>query len=356
MTAPRLDIDLSRITENAHLLVDRLGLKGISVTGITKAMCGSPELATAMARGGVGTLGDARVENIEALRAGGVATPITLIRSPMLSQVHRVVIAAAVSLNSEAVVIEALSVAAVTQSRTHGIVLMVELGDLREGVLASDLLDLARLTLRLPGLTLLGLGTNLACQSGVVPDETNMAELSRLVELVETTFDVVLPVVSGGNSANLNWAFDCDDLGRVNELRLGESILLGREPLHRTPIHGLHLDAFTLVAEIVESKDKPSQPWGTIGQAAFGTPPTRSGSGTTRQSLLALGRQDVDPEGLTAAPGFTILGASSDHLVVDTGDTRCSVGSELTFQVNYSALVRAMTSPFVTKVFHGDGP
>lgn len=356
MNAPRLDVDLHRITENARLLVERLRPKGISVMGVTKAVLGSTALATAMERGGVVALGDARLENIEAMRADGVATPVTLIRSPMLSQVGRVVMAAAVSLNSEAVVVEALSVAAVTQGRTHGIVIMVELGDLREGVLAADLLDLARLTLNLPGLTLLGLGTNLACQSGVVPDEANMAELSRLVELVETTFHVVLPVVSGGNSANLNWALNCDDPGRVNELRLGESILLGREPLHRTPIHRLHLDAFTLVAEIIESKDKPSQPWGTIGQAAFGTPPTRSGSGTTRQSLLALGRQDVDPDGLTAAPGFTILGASSDHLVVDTGDTRCSVGSELSLGVNYSALVRAMTSPFVTKVFHGDGP
>ncbi len=353
MTAPRLEVDLHKITENARLLVDRLGRKGISVTGVTKAMLGSPELATAMERGGINALGDARVENIEALRAGGVTAPITLIRSPMLSQVDRVVTAAEASLNSEAVVIEALSAAAVAQRRTHGIVLMVELGDLREGVLAADLLDLARLTLNLPELTLQGIGTNLACQSGVVPDATNMAELSRLVELVETTFDVVLPVVSGGNSANLNWALGCQDTGRVNELRLGESVLLGREPLHREPVPGLHTDAITLVAEVIEANDKPTQPWGTIGQTAFGSPPIRSGKAMTRQSLLALGHQDIDPHGLTSVAGFTILGASSDHLVVDTGDTRCSVGSKMSFQVNYSALVRAMTSPFVTNRFHG---
>ena len=54
--------------------------------------------------------------------------------------------------------------------------------------------------------------------------------------------------------------------------------------------------------------------------------------------------------------GVTILGASSDHLVLDTGAAPLPVGAEVTFGVDYSALVRAMTSPFVTKVFSSPTP
>jgi predicted amino acid racemase len=269
----------------------------------------------------------------------------------MISQAGRVVANAGVSLNTELDVIERLSASAVTQGLVHGVVLMVELGDLREGILPGDLHDVARSVLRLPGIVLRGLGTNLACQSGVVPDATNMAELSTLATSVETTFGIHLDIVSGGNSANLDWALDpSTDVGRVNHLRLGESILLGLEPLHRVPVPGLRVDAFTLVAEVIESRIKPSEPWGLLGQTAFGETLDRPPStGDRAQVIVALGRQDVDPDGVTPPPGYTVLGASSDHLVLDAGTHRPSVGDELRFGLNYSALVRAMTSPFVSR-------
>jgi predicted amino acid racemase len=40
---------------------------------------------------------------------------------------------------------------------------------------------------------------------------------------------------------------------------------------------------------------------------------------------------------------------SSDHLVLDIGDERTTVGDEIRFTLGYGALVRAMTSPFVTR-------
>ncbi len=349
--APRIEIDLDKITHNARLLVGRLAPKGISVTGVTKAALGAPEVAEAMRRGGVRAIGDSRVENIETMRASAVPGPMTLIRAPMPSQVDRVIEAVDLSFNTEAVVIEALSESAGRHDRSHEIVLMVELGDLREGVLPADVVDLVRHTQRCPHIVLAGLGTNLACRSGVVPDRHNMSELSRLVEMVEATCDLELRVVSGGNSANLEWALQTDDTGRINDLRLGESIVLGCEPLHRRPLEGLHTDAFVLVAEVIESKRKPVQPWGEIAQAAFGEQAPRVGTGEVAQSLLAIGRQDVDPDGLVAPLGCQILGASSDHLIIETGDTICPVGTEVRFAMNYAALVRAMTSPFVAKVF-----
>lgn len=349
MTAPRMEIDLDKIFHNARTLVERLQKRGISVTGVTKATLGSLEIANALLAAGVHGLGDSRIENIEAMRRANVSAPITLIRSPMISQASRVIRDADVSLNTEIDVIRALSSAAGEANRTHGIVLMVELGDLREGIMPADLEGFVREMLRLPSIVLKGIGTNLACRSGVSPDERNMAELSTLADSIEATFGVTLEFVTGGNSANLQWALSSSDTGRINDLRLGESILLGREPLHRQPIAGLFTDAFTLIAEVIESKVKPSQPWGQIGQTAFGAQAIATDRGPISQTILGIGRQDTDPSGLLA-PGIEILDASSDHLITDSGGELAPAGTEIAFQLNYSALVRSMTSPFVTKV------
>ena len=101
---------------------------------------------------------------------------------------------------------------------------------------------------------------------------------------------------------------------------------------------------------------KATKPWGEFGQAAFGPATTRSDRGLISQAILAVGRQDIDPDGLEAPDGMEILGASSDHLVVDTGSRCPAIGSEVLLQLNYSALLRAMTSPFVTPaISRGDG-
>jgi predicted amino acid racemase len=309
----------------------------------------SSAITHALVRSGVAGLADSRIENIEALRRTGVTTPITLLRSPMLTQVDRVVAAADVSANTEVAVLRCLSAAAVAQDRVHGVLLMVEAGDLREGILAADVVGVAHEVLGLPGLRLAGIGTNLACQSGVVPSPRNMAALGAVVTAVERSTGVPVERVSGGNSANLQWAFGATDVGRVNDLRLGEAILLGREALHRRPVEDLHTDAFALVAEVIESQVKPSLPWGDIAQNAFGETVAVRDRGEVRQAILALGRQDVDPRGLVPPAGIEVLGASSDHLVLDTGTHDLAVGTEVRFQIDYAALLGAMTSPFVTE-------
>lgn len=358
MAAPRLDIDLDKIYHNAHQLVTRLSGRGISVTGVTKAALGSARVADTLLRAGVIALGDSRIENIKTMRLSekGVLTKdaeIVLIRSPMLSQVAEIVRYADTSCNTEVDVITALSVEAGKQGRIHQILLMVELGDLREGIMPDDLIDTVRKVLTLPNIILKGIGTNLACRSGVSPDAANMARLSELAELIETTFNLTLDVVSGGNSANIQWVLNSADTKthRINNLRLGEAIFLGCEPLQRQPIDGLYTNAITLVAEVIESKLKPSQPTGNIAQSAFGEVVPVIDRGMVRQAILAVGIQDIDPSGLQAPEGIEILGASSDHFVVESVKGELFVGDEVTFQLNYSALVRAMTSPFVSKVF-----
>ncbi|WP_428341787.1 alanine/ornithine racemase family PLP-dependent enzyme [Mycobacterium sp.] len=349
---PRLEADLGKLEQNTRILVDRLAVTGIRVIGITKAVLGSPGVGAAMLRGGACGLGDSRVSNLARL-TGLDGSPLrTLIRSPMLSQVARVVDIADVSLNTAAVVLAALNQVAVQQKRTHAVVLMVELGDLREGIALDDVPQAVQAVLGHSGLRLVGLGANLACQNGIIPDDHNMGVLTGLVDKIEALHGISFGIVSGGNSANLNWALHTHDVGRIDELRLGEAILLGVDPLYRNPLPGLHTDAFTLSAEVIEVAMKPAQPWGDRAQSAFGEAPARSGSKIVHQAILALGRQDVDPDGLQPPEGIRILGMSSDHLIVDLGDHPVAVGDEIDFGVGYGALVRAMTSPFVTKVEH----
>ncbi|NLA34870.1 MAG: alanine/ornithine racemase family PLP-dependent enzyme, partial [Actinobacteria bacterium] len=198
MTAPRIEIDLEKIEHNARSLVERLAVKGIAVTGVTKAFLGAAPIARAMLRGGVSALGDSRIENFQSMRGFSVDAPMRLIRSPMLSNVADTVELTEVSFNSELDVMEALSVAAGERRTTHGIVVMVELGDLREGVMAADLLNTLEAVLLLPHLRLVGIGTNLACQNGIVPDASKMDELSDLATSAEARFGIDLHIVSGG--------------------------------------------------------------------------------------------------------------------------------------------------------------
>lgn len=350
MTGPRLEIDLDKISANARILVRRLTARGISVTGVTKAGLGSPEIAKALLEAGVSGIADSRIENIERLRNGiGPGPVISLIRTPMPSQIDRIVRHADISFNTDLDVVRQLSSAAEAVGRTHGVVLMVELGDLREGIMPRDLEGIFREVLSLPNIALKGIGANLACLSGTSPDAANMAALSAIAESMEAAFEITLDIVSGGNSANINWALGHEDTERINNLRLGEAILLGREALERRAIDGLHTDAFTLFAEVIESGIKPSRPWGTIAQNAFGETVKAADNGKIMQAILAVGRQDSDPAGLEPPSGMRILGSSSDHLVLDTGGRHLPAGSELCFGINYTTLLRAMTSPFVAK-------
>lgn len=350
MILPRLAIDLGKIEHNSRSLVARLAKSRISVTGVTKSILGDHEIAAALLGAGISGLGDSRIENIEGMRRAGIRSEITLIRTPMLSQVDRVVRQADISFNSELDIIAALSSVAQKSNKTHGVVLMVELGDLREGIMPDDILKTVEAMLGLPNIVFKGIGANLACLSGISPEEANMAAMSELADSIDAKFGPITDIVSGGNSANIEWALSGAETGRINNLRLGEAILFGREALHRQPIDGLHQDAIELVAEVIEAKIKPSLPWGVIAQNAFGEINRPSDRGLTSRVIVAIGRQDIDPIGISPPAGHKIIGTSSDHLVLDVGGNHVCVGDEITFQINYSAFLRAMTSPFVGQI------
>ena len=183
MTSPRIEIDLDLIGDNARVLVGRAAERGVSVTGITKGLGGLPALGRVLLAAGVVALGDSRVENLERLRADGIDAPTVLVRSALASQVDRVVAVADMSCATEVELVELLSAAAARAGRVHAVMLMVELGDLREGIMPGDLPDAVARCLGLANIELRGIGANLACRNGVVPDDRNMGELSDLADV-----------------------------------------------------------------------------------------------------------------------------------------------------------------------------
>ncbi len=349
MATPRIEINLEKIAHNAKTLKDLYGSKGIDIIGVTKVVCGDPDIADTLVKSGITILADSRIENIRKMRNAGIQAQFLLLRTPCLSQAEAVVKYADISLNSEISVIEKLSKFAIEFNTTHKIILMVELGDLREGLMPSDLDSTVEQILDLEGIKLAGIGTNLACFGGIEPDEEKMGQLSSIAQDIEEKHGLNLEFVSGGNSANYNWFISTKDVGRINNLRLGESIYLGCETLHRKPIPGLFTDAFTLVAEVIESKIKPSVPYGKVCQDAFGNVPEFQDLGQIKRAILGVGLQDVQVSGLTPRSDIEILGASSDHIIVDAKKLELKVGNELEFDLNYGALLSAMTSPYVLK-------
>lgn len=352
MTHPYVTIDLDKIEHNARTIVGLCKERRIEVTGVTKGVCGHPGIAKAMLRGGVSSIGESRMENIQRLKAAGIEAPYMLLRIPPLSGVNEVVESVEVSLNSELSVLEGLSEAAGRRGRVHEVIVMVDLGDLREGVWPEDLTPFVRQALRLPGIRIVGLGTNLACFGGVVPSEDNMGQLVEHAIEIEKTFGLTMRWLSGANSSGLALIASGRMPKRINHARIGEAVLLGRETIHRRPWPGTFQDAFVLHAEVLELKKKPSAPIGERSEDAFGRWPAFVERGEIERAMLNVGREDVDVEGLTPLdPGLAILGASSGYLIVDVSHAAggVRVGSELGFSLNYGALLAAMTSAYVKK-------
>ena len=351
MQYPALIMDKSKIKHNTKVLSELASKHGIKIAGVTKVLCAWSELAEAMIEGGAYALADSRIENLIKLKTFNV--PKLLIRIPMLTQAAQVVQYADISLNSEIEVINALNEAAKTKSKVHQIILMVDLGDLREGVWFEKAVEFAGEIIKFENIKLIGLGTNLTCYGGVIPSTENLGTLVKIAEEIEDKYGIILEIISGGNSSSIHLLQKNQMPKRVNQIRLGEAIVLGTESAYGERIEGTYADAFTLVAEIIELKEKPSAPIGEIGLDAFGGKPVFVDNGIIKRGIVAVGRQDLKHDGLTPRDkGISILGASSDHMILDltNAEIKYKVGDVVEFDVNYGALLGAATSEYVNKI------
>lgn len=351
MYYPRVEVDLEKLENNVKTLVDLCKEYGIVVAGVTKVFCGNPEIADAYVKGGVEYLADSRVENLIKLK--DINLPKILLRLPMISEAKEVVKWADISLNSELDTIKALSDAAVEISTIHNIILMVDLGDLREGYFdENELYDVVEEILKLGGVKLVGIGTNLTCYGGVIPSEENLGRLVKISKNIKEKHNMDLEIISGGNSSSLHLLLKNKEIKGINMIRLGESLVLGKETAYGNNIENTNDDVFQLVAEIIEVKEKPSVPVGEIGRDAFGKVPTFVDKGIRKRIICAIGKQDVDIDCLSPTDkDITILGGSSDHLILDGTESKkkYKVGDKLKFKLSYGGILSTMTSEYVKK-------
>ena len=346
-----LTVDVEKIAANARTVVGMLG--GVEVVAVTKCTCGAPEVGRALLAGGAVALGESRHENAERLRAAGIEAPLWLLRTPAPERAAETVRLFDLSLASELETCAALDAAATALGRCHQVLIMVDLGDLREGIMPADLPAFVDAVEALGHVELAGVGVNLTCYGAIMPDEGNMGELVALARETERRVGRRL-VVGGGNSGSIGMIASGRMPAGVTTLRVGETILHGVDTLTREPVAGLHADVFELAAPVIECKVKPSLPRGDVAQDAYGNRPTFEDRGERRRAILAFGRQDVMAEWITPLdPGVEILGASSDHLIVDVEAMPAPprLGQALRFRPNYAATVQLSTSPYVHKVF-----
>jgi len=351
LTTAVVTVDLKKVRDNARRVVSHL--HGIDVVAVTKVTCGSPQVGRALLAGGARALGESRLENAERLRAAGITAPIWLLRAPTPELAGETVQLTDVSLESELETVVALDNAAAAAGRRHAIVAMVDLGDLREGMMPAALPAFLERVNAMDRIDIAGLGVNLTCYGAIVPDADNLGRLAELAARSEKQLGRPL-LVSGGNSGSIGMVTRGRMPAAVNTLRIGETIMLGVDTLTREPTLDLHLDAVIVSAPVIECLVKPSLPTGTSGQDAFGNRPIFSDRGERRRAICALGRQDAPPEGLRPVDSrIQVLGASSDHLILDVEDLDRppALGDAVTFVPNYAATLRLFTSPYVHKVF-----
>ncbi len=351
---PRIIIDRDKILANAAELIKRTQPHGIEITAVVKALAGREELINDLAQLGFARIGDSSLRHIEAYRK--VKAEKWLLRMPMLSEIEQLLELTDGALISELLTLRLISQAAVRKNKTYKVIIMAELGDLREGCEEEELFSLAATANILPHIELVGLGTNLSCYGNILPDDENMTQLVMWAAEIEQQIGKPLPLLSGGNSSSLRMLEQGILPPAINDLRLGESLLLGMLPCYDEPIPWLQQETFIVESQIVELKTKPSAPWGESGccDSFGGTSHPWQDKGLRKRALIALGKQDLYIKGLKPTDnGIELLGGSSNYLVCDLSDSTNSyqVGDTLSFICDYAAMSTAMTSADIEKTY-----
>jgi ornithine racemase len=347
---PRLNINLTKYKENLINLTQITKKNHLTTMVVTKVFCGDPYLLNVINQTDIEMIADSKLKNLEKMVTK--KTKVYL-RIPQKSEVLDVVKISEISLNSEIEVIESLNDAAGLLYKKHQIILMFDLGDLREGIYyQDDYHKIVKHILKLENIVLAGIGTNLTCYGGVIPSLDTLKILEKIKEDIEKTYAIKLKIISGGNSSALPMVFNHELPRFINNLRIGEAFVLGRETAYGKQIEGLHDDVFTLDAEIIELKTKPSYPEGELGFDAFGNKVSFVDKGIMNRAILGIGRQEVYCEQLIAPKGIEILGCSSDHLIVWIKDGKYKIGDIITFKLTYGAILSLMTSPYMKRVYH----
>ncbi|MBR5315654.1 MAG: alanine/ornithine racemase family PLP-dependent enzyme [Firmicutes bacterium] len=358
---PRLVIDLKKLEDNLNAVGKTTKETGnCSLMIVTKSLCGDLEMTKMIAANDyVDFVADSRVQNIAAyadiVRAAGKKT--VLLRIPMHSEIAEVAKHVDLCFNSELSTIRLLNEEAAKIGKVQDILLMIDLGDLREGIFFQDedlIFEAVEEILKMENINLYGIGVNLTCYGAIIPKNENLSMLVEIGKKLEEKFGIKLEMVSGGNSSSIYLIDKGEMPAGINNLRLGESFLLGNDTAYETKLPGTVSDALILQAEIIELKTKPSLPIGEVGVDAFGEKPYYEDRGMMKRAIIGIGKQDIDLGSMTPCdPQVEVMGGSSDHIILDVTNTdkEYQVGDIVEFQLGYGGVLKAATSAYVEKAY-----
>ena len=356
---PCLEINLSKLENNINQIKKRCNESGVTIAGVIKGCTGILEVAKTFEKCGVSYIASSRIEQLEKVKNSGIKTPLMMIRIPSLSEVEEIVSICDISLNSEIEVLRLLNKEAKKQNKIHNVILMKDLGDLREGFFLEDDIVSASVLIEkeLNNLHLLGIGTNLGCYGAISATTEKLNELVECAEKIEEKIGRKLEIISGGATTSLPRIIEGNMPSRINNLRVGEGILLAKDlkDLWGYDMSYMYQDVFKLKVEVIEVKDKPTHPIGEIMFDAFGSRPIYEDLGIRKRALIALGKVDyafID-DLIINEENVSIVGASSDHTILDieqaTRDIK--VGDVISFDLCYSTMVYVTNSNNIKKIF-----
>lgn len=357
MTNPHLMINLDALTHNASAIKKRCISEGIRADSVVKCVCGDIQIANAILEGGIYSLMDSRMKNIVSLRNGGIRCPLGLLRIPMLSELSSVVSYADWSLVSMPETIIELEKICSSEKKEFKVLLMLDIGDLREGIWPDRICVAAEALRECKWINCIGAGTNYGCFGGVMPSEENLSKLVKYAMELKRDLGKEEWLISGGGT-NLYYPIVKGGIkpGGINHLRVGGAMLRGKCGTEN--INGLRQDTVFLSAECVEIEKKPSKPIGPIGTDAFGNVPVFEDRGMRWRGIAAIGKQDVIPGDLDPiSEGINVLGASSDHLVLDIEEAspRPRLGDSFIFEFKrYGGMLQAFNSDYVERIYVRD--
>ncbi len=357
---PLLEINLNGIYHNSKIVTDMCNELGIQVGGVVKGTDSYEnsylEIANQMMRAGCSMICDSRINTIKRMRGAGMDAPVLLIRAPMFCELEDVVEFVDISLNSEIETVKALNQIAQKYNKRHKVVLMMDVGDLREGYIDENELikDALYIEKNLNNIILYGIGTNLCCFGSVKPDFNNLSRLVSISDKISGTIGRKLDIVSGGNTFVLPMVMNNTIPKGINHLRIGECNVLGRDLQDMwgvdTPM--FKRDNYIIKAQIIEVKDKPSYPIGEIFVDSFGQKHDYIDKGIRKRALVALGKRDIGNifGVVPLIEGATVEGGSSDHLILDITDSKVALklGDIVEFEACYEAMIYSTNSSSVT--------
>lgn len=323
---------------------------------VSKVFCGSRTYLKELIDLGVQQICDSRITNLKIIKSLNPDIETVFIKPPAKRYISSVVKYADASFNTEFETIKMLSDEAVKQDKIHKIIIMIELGELREGVMRSEFIDFYARVFQLPNIEVAGLGTNLTCMYGVLPSQDKLLQLCLYEQLIEAKFNKVIPYITGGTSVTIPLIPKGLLPKDVNHFRVGETLFLGTDVYNSAPNPEMHQDVFKLYAEIIELREKPMIPDGDLGHNLSGDVlefKQDSNSAHSYRAIIDIGLLDVEASHIQPEDtALKIVGSSSDMMVIDLGENESGyqVGSLIEFGLDYMGILRLMSCDYVDKL------